>query len=223
MSFNKAFQQSLNKPNAALKCRLNSYQFRISQEILGTRIHFMLTPKAAAKIVGLNEEQYRAYENGINLNATEEDYLKILNKLKTRHQWRAFFIQKNATRGNWWRIRQHNTEHPHYNQKSRSRQVLNENDFLLKELRKTYKEVYSMIFLKDVCPSAERIIKMLTAQTICRCWRSAASFFNIHLKVLSVNDRKTAVNELTAAVLRKKNTHRKQKYSTMEKKPLARA
>ena len=80
-----------------------------------------------------------------------------------------------------------------------------------------------MIFLKDVCPSAERIIKMLTTQTICRCWRSAASFFNIHLKALSVNDRKAAVNELTAAVLRKKNTHRKQEYSTMEKKPLAKA
>lgn len=100
MSFNKAFQQSLNKPeNAALKHRLNSYQFRISQEILGTRIHFMLTPKAAAKIVGLNEEQYRAYENGINLDATEKDYLRILNRLKARHQWRAFFIQKKRHQG----------------------------------------------------------------------------------------------------------------------------
>lgn len=87
MSFNKAFQQSLNKPeNAAFKHRLNSYQFRISQEILGTRIHLKLTPKDAAKIVGLNEEQYRVYENGINLNATEEDYFKILNQLKARHQ-----------------------------------------------------------------------------------------------------------------------------------------
>lgn len=86
MSFNKAFQQSLNKPeNADLKRRLNSYQFRISQEILGTRIHFGLTPKAAAKIVGLNEKQYRTFENGINLDATEEDYLRILNKLTARH------------------------------------------------------------------------------------------------------------------------------------------
>lgn len=65
----------------AIEERLNSYQFRMSQQIFAKRISLNLTRKQAAKLAGLSVKQYTEFEQGINLAASENEYRKILNKL----------------------------------------------------------------------------------------------------------------------------------------------
>lgn len=80
MNFNQDFQRTINS-NPQLKSRLNSYQFRISQQILAKRIKLKLTPTQVADKLKLPESTYRSFENGINLTATKSQYLQILNRL----------------------------------------------------------------------------------------------------------------------------------------------
>ena len=83
LNFNQAFEKALNKPeNAEVKKRLESFQFLISQEILGERISLGLSPYEVAHRIGISEEEYRGYENGINISATEYEYRLILSKLE---------------------------------------------------------------------------------------------------------------------------------------------
>lgn len=62
--------------------RLNSYQFKISQDILGERIRQSLTPKEAAAKCRLSESKYRLFENGINMEATQDEYRDIYDRLR---------------------------------------------------------------------------------------------------------------------------------------------
>lgn len=62
--------------------RLNSYQFKISQSILGERIRQSLTPKEAAAKCHLSESKYRLFENGINMEATQDEYRDIYDRLR---------------------------------------------------------------------------------------------------------------------------------------------
>lgn len=73
----------LNKSdNKKLKERLNSYQFKLSQEILGQRVKQNLTQNEAAQKVGLSLEDYLNFERGLNATASEREYKDILNILK---------------------------------------------------------------------------------------------------------------------------------------------
>lgn len=82
LNFNQAFKAALNKPeNANAKQRFESFQFVISQEILGDRIKLGLSPKEAATKLGISEEAYRGFENGINMAATEQEYESVHKKL----------------------------------------------------------------------------------------------------------------------------------------------
>lgn len=82
LNFNQAFKAALNKPeNANAKQRFESFQFVISQEILGDRIKLGLSPKEAATKLGMSEEAYRGFENGINMAATEQEYESVHKKL----------------------------------------------------------------------------------------------------------------------------------------------
>lgn len=82
LDFNQAFEQALNRPeNNSLRNRLQSFQFEISQKILGERISLGLSPNEVARRIGISEEEYRNYENGINVTATEYEYKSVLSKL----------------------------------------------------------------------------------------------------------------------------------------------
>lgn len=67
--------------NSPLKQRLTSPRFQLSQEILGARIRLYLTPAQAAQRLRMSEEQYRGFENAINLTADIRQYEKVLDKL----------------------------------------------------------------------------------------------------------------------------------------------
>lgn len=82
LDFNQAFERALNKPeNIKVKKHLASFQFKISQEILGKRISLGLSPKEVACSIGMSEQEFRDYENGTNLTATEHEYESVLAKL----------------------------------------------------------------------------------------------------------------------------------------------
>lgn len=61
--------------------RLNSYQFQISNQILGKRISLNLTQKQTAKRLHLTVKQYKEYEDGINMSASKSEYLHVLYQL----------------------------------------------------------------------------------------------------------------------------------------------
>ncbi len=82
LNFNQAFEQALNKPeNIGVKKYMESYPFEISQKILAKRISLKLSPLEAAHKVGISIQDYRAFENAIKLQASEEEYYNVLNKL----------------------------------------------------------------------------------------------------------------------------------------------
>lgn len=70
-----------NVDDPLLRKRLNSYQFQISNQILGKRISLNLTQKETAKRLHLTLNQYKAYEDGINMSASKSEYLHILHQL----------------------------------------------------------------------------------------------------------------------------------------------
>ena len=71
LDFNQAFERALNKPeNIKVKKRLASFQFKISQEILGKRISLGLSPKEVACSIGMSEQEL-----------TEHEYESLLAKL----------------------------------------------------------------------------------------------------------------------------------------------
>lgn len=83
--FEKAFWQSLNRPeNRDVKQRLDSYEFKISQEILGARIWAGLQSREMAERVGMNEAIYRKYENGI-AQESKERYEDVLGQVRGVH------------------------------------------------------------------------------------------------------------------------------------------
>lgn len=63
--------------------RLTSYQYLLSNSILGARIRRKLTKKQAANKVKLSLNDYLAFEHGTNIKATKNDYNKILRKLRS--------------------------------------------------------------------------------------------------------------------------------------------
>lgn len=65
----------------ALTNRLNSYQFKLSQDILGKRISLNLSRSETAKLTGLVENEYTRTEQGIDLKSSKEKYQSILAKL----------------------------------------------------------------------------------------------------------------------------------------------
>lgn len=69
-------------PKSKIAKRLNSYQFRVSQDILGGRIKLSLTPKQVAEQINMSEKEYRSYENGIN-SASKDKYLAILKQVQS--------------------------------------------------------------------------------------------------------------------------------------------
>ena len=75
-------KNSDNLNDLGLYKRLNSYQFKISQSILGERISQGLTPKEAAAKCHLSESEYRLFENGINMEATQDEYRNIYDRLR---------------------------------------------------------------------------------------------------------------------------------------------
>lgn len=70
-----------NVDDPLLHKRLNSYQFQISNQILGKRISLNLTQKQTAKRLHLTVKQYKAYEDGINMSASKSEYMDVLNQL----------------------------------------------------------------------------------------------------------------------------------------------
>ncbi|WP_367342275.1 hypothetical protein [Limosilactobacillus sp.] len=96
LNFNQAFEKALNKPdNSAIKERFESYQFKISQKILGKRISLGLSPKEAAAKVGISEDKYRSFENGVNTTATKDEYETILSELDdAANQNDVLFVSK---------------------------------------------------------------------------------------------------------------------------------
>lgn len=61
--------------------RLNSYQFKLSQEIFGKRISLNLDRDEAARLTGLSLKQYTAFEQGIDMTSSQDDYRRVLNRL----------------------------------------------------------------------------------------------------------------------------------------------
>lgn len=92
-NFNKIFDAILqNHKNKAIKDRLESPQFIISQEILSQRIKQGLTKQQAAKKSGLSLSDYMSFENATNTSATKNDYLNILKLVKSYNQeFKGFF------------------------------------------------------------------------------------------------------------------------------------
>lgn len=76
------FQLSKDKDKKLIE-RLNSYQFKLSQEILGKRISLNLERDEAAKIAGLSLKQYTEFEQGIDLSGSQSAYQQVLDKLIT--------------------------------------------------------------------------------------------------------------------------------------------
>lgn len=70
-----------NVDDPLLHKRLNSYQFQISNQILGKRISLNLTQKETAKRLHLTVKQYKEYEDGINMSASKSEYMDILCQL----------------------------------------------------------------------------------------------------------------------------------------------
>lgn len=70
-----------NVDDPLLHKRLNSYQFQISNQIFGKRISLNLTQKEVAKRLRLTLNQYKAYEDGINMSASKSEYMDVLNQL----------------------------------------------------------------------------------------------------------------------------------------------
>lgn len=68
-------------PKLKIAKRLNSYQFKVSQDILGGRTKLCLTPKQVADKLNMSEKEYRSYENGIN-GASKDKYLAILKQVQ---------------------------------------------------------------------------------------------------------------------------------------------
>lgn len=68
-------------PKSRIVKRLNSYQFKVSQDILGERIKLSLTPKQVADRINMSEKEYRSYENGIN-GVSKDRYLAILKQVQ---------------------------------------------------------------------------------------------------------------------------------------------
>lgn len=71
-----------NVNDQKLITRLNSYQFKLSQKIFSRRIHLGLCRDEAAKFTKLSLKQYTKMEQGIDLDSSEEDYLRVLIDLK---------------------------------------------------------------------------------------------------------------------------------------------
>lgn len=65
----------------ALADRLNSYQFKLSQDIFGKRISLNISRNEAAKLTGLTEDEYTKIEQGIDLKSSKEKYQSVLTKL----------------------------------------------------------------------------------------------------------------------------------------------
>lgn len=63
--------------------RLTSYQYLLSNSILGARIRRKLTKKQAANKVKLSLNDYLGFERGTNWKATKNDYNEILRKLRS--------------------------------------------------------------------------------------------------------------------------------------------
>lgn len=72
-----------NVDDPLLSKRLNSYQFQISNQILGKRISLNLTQKEVAKRLHLTVKQYKEYEDGINMSASKSEYMDLLNQLNS--------------------------------------------------------------------------------------------------------------------------------------------
>lgn len=87
----------LSKPeNIKVKQRLDSYQFRISQQILESRVRQQLSRAQvsraqAAQKTGLSIVQYLEFEHGINFDASQEDYLRVLKHLNKSVQTNYVF------------------------------------------------------------------------------------------------------------------------------------
>lgn len=80
--FENAFWRSLNRPeNRDVKQRLESYEFKISQEILGARIQCGLSAREMAEQVVMDEAAYRGYENGI-VQESRAKYEKVLGRVR---------------------------------------------------------------------------------------------------------------------------------------------
>ena len=61
--------------------RLNSYQFKLSQDIFGKRISLNISRNEAAKLTGLTEDEYTKIEQGIDLKSSKGKYQSVLTKL----------------------------------------------------------------------------------------------------------------------------------------------
>lgn len=84
--FEKVFQRALNRPeNRDVKQRLDSYKFKISQEILGVRIRAGLQVREMTERVGMDEATYRKYENGI-AQESRAKYEKVLGRVRDVHR-----------------------------------------------------------------------------------------------------------------------------------------
>lgn len=84
--FEKAFWRVLNHPeNCDVKQRLDSYEFKISQEILGARIRAGLQVREMAEQVGMDKAIYRKYENGI-AQESKERYEDVLKRVRGVHR-----------------------------------------------------------------------------------------------------------------------------------------
>lgn len=74
-------RKSDNPESREVYKHLTSYQFKISQEILGERISQCLTPQEAAAKCGMSEAKYRSFENAINMSASKKEYRHVYDKL----------------------------------------------------------------------------------------------------------------------------------------------
>lgn len=75
-------RKSDNPESQEVYKHLTSYQFKISQEILGERIRQCLTPQEAATKCGMSEAKYCSFENAINMSASKTDYLRLLEEIR---------------------------------------------------------------------------------------------------------------------------------------------
>lgn len=82
---NMRFDEIKSK-STELSIRLNSYQFKLSQKIFGKRINLNLDRNEAAKLVGLSEERYTKFEQGIDLDSSKKEYEEVLHKLTHLNQ-----------------------------------------------------------------------------------------------------------------------------------------
>lgn len=67
--------------NINIQNRLNSYQFKMSQNIFAARLKQGISREMAAKKAQVSYEDYLNYERGLNLLASKEKYNLILQRI----------------------------------------------------------------------------------------------------------------------------------------------